>query len=400
MKVLWITNILFPEVAALNEFKASGGWMLSLAETIIRQDDIQLVVVSVSPLVKELTFLKGKEITYYLIPTCHKVKKYEPFMRIIKDRIAPDAIHIHGTELPYGMAYLNACGPDRVVISIQGLISVIARYYCYGLKKSDILRNLTIWADKKDFIHRGQLEIQTLSKVSHVIGRTSFDKANVWVISPGAEYHFCNEILRSEFYEGCWEYDNCVPHTIFLSQAWYPIKGLHQVLKAMPFILTHYPDVQLRIAGSDITKCLSLKTKIARSSYGMIIRRMIKKYHIEKCITFTGTLRAEEMKQELLKANLFICPSSIENSSNSLGEAQLLGTPCLASFVGGIPDMIPNKDCGELYRFEEIEMLAYKVCDIFEYSKTFDNTVMRQIAAERHDRKTNVENTLNIYNNL
>lgn len=63
------------------------------------------------------------------------------------------------------------------------------------------------------------------------------------------------------------------------------------------------------------------------------------------------------MKQEYLNANVFICPSSLENSPNSLGEAQILGTPCLASYVGGIPDMMFGNE-GYLYRFEEIEMLA------------------------------------------
>ena len=51
-------------------------------------------------------------------------------------------------------------------------------------------------------------------------------------------------------------------------------------------------------------------------------------------------------------------PSSIENSPNSLGEAQLLGVPCIASDVGGVTDMIPNKECGIIYRFEEVELLA------------------------------------------
>lgn len=100
----------------------------------------------------------------------------------------------------------------------------------------------------------------------------------------------------------------------------------------------------------------------------------------------------------LLKSNIFICPSSIENSPNSLGEAQLLGVPCIASFVGGIPDMIPSKACGSMYRFEEIEMLADIICTVLEKSKDFDNTEMRRISLLRHDAKQNQIRLNEIYN--
>ena len=33
------------------------------------------------------------------------------------------------------------------------------------------------------------------------------------------------------------------------------------------------------------------------------------------------------------QAHIFICPSAIENSPNSVAEAQLIGTPVIAIFV-------------------------------------------------------------------
>ena len=42
-------------------------------------------------------------------------------------------------------------------------------------------------------------------------------------------------------------------------------------------------------------------------------------------------------------------PSSCENSPNSLGEAMLLGMPCVASNAGGIPDMLAAGREGLLY---------------------------------------------------
>ena len=109
---------------------------------------------------------------------------------------------------------------------------------------------------------------------------------------------------------------------------------------------------------------------------------------------FTGNLNAEQMKSEYLNANVFVCPSSIENSPNSLGEAQILGTPCIASYVGGVMDMMKGNE-RNLYRFEEVSMLAAKICRIFANAdKQID---MKTAAIQRHDPKMNSMQLLETY---
>ena len=41
----------------------------------------------------------------------------------------------------------------------------------------------------------------------------------------------------------------------------------------------------------------------------------------------------------LLDSHLYVYPSLMDNSPNALCEAQLLGVPCIATYVGGIPKM-------------------------------------------------------------
>ena len=112
---------------------------------------------------------------------------------------------------------------------------------------------------------------------------------------------------------------------------------------------------------------------------------------------FSGNLNAAEMMHEYLLANVFVCPSSIENSSNSLGEAQILGVPCVASYVGGVPDMMTGCE-QNLYRFEDIEMLAYKICEIFDREGQQVN--VSNIALERHNQKANTDQLMRIYNDF
>lgn len=419
MKVLWITNDLFPEAKSLltnsTELRATGGWMLGLADSLkqVAPNDFDLYVASVSTMVADLTKLKGKDITYFAIPygkgNIKYNKEYESYWRQIYDTVKPDIVHIHGTESSHGLAFLNVCPETKTVISIQGLASVCHRFFNHGISKAQLisstslytmLRRLTLFHLKKIFKIKGDNELEIIKQAKYFIGRTEWDKAHTWAINPDAEYKFCNEILRNEFYTGCWNYEACNKHTIFMSQAWYPIKGLHMLLKAMPLILREYPDTVIKIGGKDITAASSLKERMTMSSYGRIIKRLIKKYNLEKHVKFLNPLNATEMKEEYLKCNLFLCPSTLENSSNSLGEAQILGVPCVASYVGGVADMIPNAECGKMYRFEEIEMLAKCIVDTFKESKNFDNTTMREIATKRHDRIANAIAQYNIYKEI
>ena len=414
MKILWITNILFPEAASKlvgnGELKSSGGWMIGAAENLINIDGVKLYVATVSPLVNEIRCIEGERILYYIIPygkgNLKPNPKYQDYWIKVNSVINPDVVHIHGTEYSHGYEYIRACGADNVVISIQGMRCAY-HYYHSGISIKDIYKNITlrdiikgsILRAKHNFKRSSKYEIAMLKTTKHIIGRTSWDRSRAWAINPSARYHFCNETLRSEFYDGIlWDYTKCCKHSIFLSQAGYPIKGLHQLLKAMPLILRHYPDASIRIAGHDLTKSSSFKDILKLTGYGRYIKRLIRQLNLQDNVSFVGSISAVDMKHEYLNCNVFVCPSSIENSPNSLGEAQILGVPCVASYVGGVPDMMVGCE-DNLYRFEEIEMLAYKICRIFD-NINMSNKDLVDKAVERHNPLYNSEMLYNIYNEV
>ncbi len=117
---------------------------------------------------------------------------------------------------------------------------------------------------------------------------------------------------------------------------------------------------------------------------------------------FTGSLREDQMIAEYLNAHLFICPSSIENSPNSLGEAQLLGVPVIASYVGGVPDMVTHGETGLLYRFEEVEMLAEGIRNLFMNMALALSLSKKGISAseQRHQPTSNLQQMIKIYRSI
>lgn len=414
MKVLWITNNLFPEaqkrLTGKGELKSSGGWMTASADYLVKSEGISLVIATVSPLVDSLTVIQGECIKYYVLPYGKGNKyynpEYEPLFDHIQQKEKPDVVHIHGTEFTHGLAYVNVCGNRNVVVSIQGLKSVISKYYMAGLSFKDRIRNTTIRDlikggidyEAKEFAKQGHNEVELIRKVNHVIGRTEWDKAHTLAYNRNISYHHCEETLRPEFYSSPkWTYCQCQKHSIFLSQAWYPLKGAHQVLKVAAQLLQFYPDLQIRIAGADMTRFANLKGMSHYTTYARYLRRLIIQYDLGERVTFLGPLSTQQMVDEYLNCNVFVCPSSIENSPNSLGEAQILGTPCIASYVGGIPDMMRGNE-ENLFRFEEVEMLAEKIRRVF--SDKEKQTDMSTVAANRHHPLNNNKQLLSIYKEI
>ena len=318
--------------------------------------------------------------------------------RILQDA-RPDLIHIFGTEYPHGAAFAEAFGePARILVSLQGLMGECAEHYRAGLPDRvwdsvtlrDLLRNDSLKKQQEKFEKRAVFEKRLLLSAGHTAGRTAFDKGAALAINPGLIYHHLGESLRREFYSyeeeqppsvtennaasgrggefrranrSLWVFDRCIPRRIFLSQGNYPLKGAHRLLECLPELISEFPDISVHIAGDAITRTASFRDGLKLSGYGRYLLELVRDH--ENHVTFTGRLSAEQMKEEMLSANVFLSPSSIENSSNSLGEAMLLGVPCAASRVGGIPDLAEDGKEALLYPFEDREAMIAAICRLF-----------------------------------
>ena len=143
MKILWITNSLLPSIKDQLGIDrgASGGWMEASANNLLMQHrDIELAVVSTW---SKITKGEVKNIKYYTIPANiydRKESERKSIWNNIVNDFKPDIVHIHGTEFSHGLSYLKDVGGDNIVISIQGIVSIIERYALAGISTCDILK--------------------------------------------------------------------------------------------------------------------------------------------------------------------------------------------------------------------------------------------------------------------
>ena len=409
MKVLWLCN---KAPTLINQLRGKesdyfGGWLDDMLQQLSNKKDYEVGV-----LIPEENQQEGKveNISFW---TYQEYNCYDRFCQVI-DSFQPSVIHIWGTEMWHTLEMVKSCEDKgcvkSCVISIQGLVSLYGQYhFIEGLPHHvvirrtlrDLLKHTSINVKRKEFIKSGTRESEALKHVDHVIGRTVWDRAAVLQFSPSATYHFCNESLREPFYHTEWELSKINRHSIFVSQCGYPIKGFHYLLEAMPEILKVYPDTHIYTTGQDLNH-LTTKQKVMIPSYQKYLISLMKKYGLQDKISFLGMLSAEEMCRCYQNAHVFISPSTIENSPNSVGEAMLVGCPIVASDVGGTKSMLVDGKEGYLYQSSAPYMLAYYVKRIFEDDALATSLAQnaRVHAMSTHDRNINFNTLLQIYDEV
>ena len=408
-RILWICNKKPAKVSIIlnHSVDSFGGWLDSTCETLMEMDMVELYILFPDDIEYEGNW---KTLSFFSFDEKNCRSR---FLNVIGE-IYPDVIHVWGTEFVHSNEALKACEQlnliERCVVSIQGLVSLCGRYhFTEGLPNKvvksytlhDFLKQDNIAKSRERFIRRGIAEIEALRRTNHIIGRTDWDKAASQMFNPHAKYHFCNESLRRCFYENTWEIDKIVRNSIFVSQCSYAIKGFHYLLEAMPEILKRHSNAHIYIAGTDLLN-LSIKQRLLISSYQRYLLKLIKKNRLQEHVTFLGNLCEKEMCRQYLRANVFVSSSTIENSSNSVGEAMLVGCPVVTSDVGGIKNMLEHGKEGFVYQSSAPYMLAYYVNEIFEDDKLAikfsENGKIHAI--KTHDREVNMETLYGIYTEI
>ena len=412
MRVLWIGNsgCYVPSHQGAGGYNG-GGWVASVQREVIKQDGITLGVAFCKDGEPDKVVQDG--VTYYPAPNHTKSKKdkivdflkindvtrdevvwsyyEEKFKRIIAD-FKPDVIHIFGSELYQNLA-ARVVGDIPMVLHIQGLLSLYIYIFLppsvskwqfimsgKGLKgKYHNYQYLAYWYRS---VHR---EKAILKAVPHVLGRTDWDRQALEVLNPKAKYHYGGEILRDIFYE---EKERKMP------------TGKPVITTIISFPTYKGYDVILHTANI-------LKNEVGLefewNVYGNVQPEFMERHtglrHENLNVHLKGVASAEQLHEALLGSTLYFHSSYVENSPNSVGEAQLVGVPVVASRVGGTDSMVEHDKTGFLYPVTDPYMAAYyikRLVDNKEENMAFGKAA-REVALVRHDKKKIVTELIRTY---
>jgi glycosyltransferase involved in cell wall biosynthesis len=415
MRVLCFTNILPKPVThklGLPEI-FTGGWVENLRLALHKYSDLELGVATPSIFNYE-PFEEDGTIFYNIhslaqngtwgsmyrrwLHTTNVSDGLKNCLEII-NKFQPDIIHVNGSEDYFGLLAKET--PIPVILSVQGILSIYNKFAFAGFSFQDILidnfskngiRGISTIHRYLTMKNSATQEREIVKACKYFTGRTEFDKNFVSLLNPNSHYYHCDRILRPPFYSTDW----CPPPsggiTVYCTTTPFPRKGLNCLLEACSILKVNgFPDLHLRISG-----------QIQNSDIWGITKRKIKEYDLTDEVTWLGKSSADSISRELNRANVFVLPSYIENSPNSLGEAMLVGIPCVASYTGGVPSMITHGKDGLLFQPGDPFSLAAMIAKIIReplLAKSLSENA-KITARLRHDPEKIAITMVDIYSDI
>ena len=382
-----------------------GGWIAGLQAALQLYGKDYSLGIAFSTHKREPFKLEKDQCVYYPIYSrkslVHKVMNrlrwkdscgnFALFKQALND-FKPDIVHVFGVELPYSSIISEMNVP--IVVHLQGFLNpYLNAYFPPGLSLGSLMRHSN-WIKEllgigftfkyKAFRMSTHTERNVLFSCKFVMGRTQWDRQITDLLACNAQYYHVEEVLRPPFYAAPkWRYrydGQTVKLITTISSSIY--KGLDLILKAALLMEELKISYSWNIIGID--------------KRNELVRLFEKQYRIKQKtlpLSFCGRKNEDEIINLILQSDLYVHPSYIENSPNSVCEAQLLGIPVVACNVGGVSSLIENGKTGFLIPANAPYELSYIIKHYNEYpmKEIAQNEI--QSAGKRHDRR-NIVNAL------
>lgn len=411
MRILWYTNT--PCLYKQNNAYNGGGWLSSLQALLMKQGEVELGIAFE---------LKGEEekvvqdgVTYYplSLPGSSLIDKikgvfcseqsyvamerrrysmYEDVIRKPLEDFKPDVIMVFGSEMPFG--FVASLTDVPVVLHVQGVLNPCLNAFLPPFVSwSSLLKGtrgikskLSVSRMKKQWLASSAREKEIFKRVQNYFGRTEWDYRVCQMLHPNANYLYSSEALRPVFYKKA---ERILPKRMILattiSSPLY--KGFDLVLKTAKLLKERGLDFTWNCYGN-------IDPSIVEHQLGI--------KHNNVNVQLCGVASSEELRNALCHATAYVHTSYIDNSPNSLCEAQILGCTPVSTNVGGIPSLIKNGETGYLVPANDPYQLAFLLEDLFLHpERNLEiGKATKEIALDRHDSDKIVTKLLSDLNSL
>jgi len=381
MKVLWLAP--FPHPLETNGHPVP--WVGALADLLSQRPEIELTILNWTHRIAEPVDefdRNGIHFIYLRTPTVRHdiLTLYQRRIRIMRAYLRAhchryDLLHLHGSELQ--LPAMTAGLPVPMLLSVQGIVSQYPRFVPDPFS---ILKGLWTMA--------GFYERRYLPAVPNFSCRTDWDKTVTARLSPKATIYHNWEALRPEFFAAA---DHLAPVPTPRPQALFV--GGNQVMKGFKEMLIAFNevhqivDMQLVIVG-----------RVAPADVMAVARQHGLTHLGPENVACRPFLDAAGLAALMRESFCLLHPSYIDNSPNSVCEAQLVGLPVVAANVGGVGSLITEGQTG-LFCDRDPATLARQVLRL-HHDPALHRRIARQaqaLARQRHAPATIVQRTLDIY---
>lgn len=338
---------------------------------------------------KVLVGLNPKDISYEARRDAGYMQK---FQKVIED-FNPDIIHVFGSEMCYGLITKYTEVP--VVIHLQGILNVYWNAYLtpgvslatYCLQSLNLKNIWSKYQQYWEWYRTCAREREILKNCKYFIGRTDWDKGCVSILAKGYRYFYGSEMLRTEYHNSL-KREMPPKLTIVTTSSAAIYKGFDIILKTAKVL-------KERLGDDFIWKVFG---NVEPKFYEKILHIKHEDVNVKLC----GVGKPQEIVDTLSQSTLYFHSSYIENSPNSVCEAQLCGCPIIAQDVGGISSIVAHGEDGFLIPANDPYMGASRIIQLYE-AKELNQRMggeSRKSAQKRHDREAIVTGLIETYKQI
>lgn len=405
MKVLWFVG------SSLKGSFYRTFWVSSLLKELSKEKGLEIGICFLSS-EKNIKEYKEDNISYFPVSShrsfihrlikrlTHSIKGANNFNDYISvvEKFKPDLINIFGIETEYAeiISHVNC----KSVIHIQGILSPLIEFWNIPNKNNrnaffstnliHLLFGVGIFHAYIKIKKAAIRERKMLSHAKYVFGRTDWDKNVMKVLAPNANYFHIDEVIRDDFFDTIWEYKKTDQYTLITIIGDDIYKGYDVLLKTAALLNEHHLNYNWKIFGiSNESESVQIIEKMLNTKPSSSVKLM-------------GNVDAKTLVDAMKSGHLYVHPSRIENSPNSVCEATLMGMPVIAAQTGGVSTIIEDNVSGLLFPNMDFYALAATILTYIKQPEVLQEMGKnaRQIALQRHSKEKIINDLLNAYKKI
>jgi glycosyltransferase involved in cell wall biosynthesis len=287
-------------------------------------------------------------------------------------QIRPDVIEAFGTEGPYAYAAVSSGLP--CVVYIQGIIT-------------EILKTMDVAPANPQWIHHFLtqfFERWTIRRGKYYIVENEFGARFVKQLNPDSKSFVLPNIINPLFFQTQSAPADQKPEILFVGRLSI-LKGCLELIRAFEVIRAARPETRLTLIGD-------VSPEVMRTIQLLPL-------HVQESINICGRQDQPFIMNKMQAKPIFVCPSRMDSSPNSVYEAMAAGLPVVATRAGGLPYMIESGTTGYITDPLDPDSLAERILYLLDHpdERRRLGANASRVTRERLSSQKIVQELINIY---
>jgi len=201
----------------------------------------------------------------------------------------------------------------------------------------------------KSVIHAPDIVICHSKNEQELLSNFSLPEEKIRIVPAGIDFNRFQTVPSPDYFR---DFYNITGRIVLFVGRLASNKGLEHLMDAMPQIISQFKDTKLVLIGED-------------EGERKMLEERAEKLGIKNRVVFPGYITDDELFKSAYSAcDVFVLPSEYEAFGLVLLEAMACEKPCVATNVGGVPEVIEKGKTGVLVEYGKSDQLANAIIDL------------------------------------